>query len=69
MAILITTHASAHTKKSKISSYRVQIQVVVAMNAFIPSLPSRGRRISEFPNSLVYRVSSTTVRATQRSPS
>jgi hypothetical protein len=31
-------------------------------------LGGRGRRISEFEASLVYRVSSRTVRATQRSP-
>jgi hypothetical protein len=30
--------------------------------------PSRGRRISEFKASLVYRVSSRTARATQRNP-
>jgi hypothetical protein len=30
--------------------------------------PSRGRRISEFEASLVYRVSSRTARATQRNP-
>jgi hypothetical protein len=30
--------------------------------------PSRGRRISEFEASLVYKVSSRTARATQRNP-
>jgi hypothetical protein len=30
--------------------------------------PSRGRRISEFKASLVYKVSSRTARATQRNP-
>jgi hypothetical protein len=34
----------------------------------IPALGSRGRRISEFEVSLVYRVSSRTARATQRNP-
>jgi hypothetical protein len=32
----------------------------------IPALVGRGRRISEFEASLVYRVSSRTARATQR---
>jgi hypothetical protein len=31
-------------------------------------LPGRGRRISEFEPSLVYKVSSRTARATQRNP-
>jgi hypothetical protein len=34
----------------------------------IPALGSRGRQISEFKASLVYRVSSRTARATQRNP-
>jgi hypothetical protein len=34
----------------------------------IPTLGGRGRRISEFEASLVYRVSSRTARATQRNP-
>jgi hypothetical protein len=34
----------------------------------IPALGGRGRRISEFKTSLVYRVSSRTARATQRNP-
>jgi hypothetical protein len=34
----------------------------------IPALGSRGRQISEFEASLVYRVSSRTTRATQRNP-
>jgi hypothetical protein len=34
----------------------------------IPALGSRGRRISEFEASLVYKVSSRTARATQRNP-
>jgi hypothetical protein len=34
----------------------------------IPALGGRGRRISEFEASLVYRVSSRTARATQRNP-
>ena len=34
----------------------------------IPALGSRGRWISEFKASLVYRVSSRTARATQRNP-
>jgi hypothetical protein len=34
----------------------------------IPALRGRGRRISEFEASLVYRVSSRTARATQRNP-
>jgi hypothetical protein len=36
--------------------------------AFPQHLGGRGRRISEFETSLVYRVSSRTVRATQRNP-
>jgi hypothetical protein len=36
--------------------------------ALIPALGSRGRRISEFEASLVYRVSSRTARDTQRNP-
>jgi hypothetical protein len=34
----------------------------------MPLIPGRGRRISEFKASLVYRVSSRTARATQRNP-
>jgi hypothetical protein len=34
----------------------------------IPTLGGRGRQISEFKSSLVYRVSSRTVRVTQRNP-
>jgi hypothetical protein len=34
----------------------------------IPELGGRGRRISEFKASLVYKVSSRTARATQRNP-
>jgi hypothetical protein len=34
----------------------------------IPALGSRGRRISEFEASLVYKVSSRTARAIQRNP-
>jgi hypothetical protein len=34
----------------------------------IPALGGRGRQISEFKASLVYRVSSRTARATQRNP-
>ena len=34
----------------------------------IPALGGRGRRISEFEASLVYRVSSRTARAIQRNP-
>jgi hypothetical protein len=34
----------------------------------IPGLGGRGRQISEFEASLVYRVSSRTARATQRNP-
>jgi hypothetical protein len=34
----------------------------------IPALGGRGRQISEFEASLVYRVSSRTARATQRNP-
>jgi hypothetical protein len=41
----------------------------VVAHAFIPSIwEARGRRISEFKASLVYRVSSRTARATQRNP-
>ena len=36
--------------------------------AFNPSMKSKGRRISEFEASLVYRVSFRTARATQRNP-
>ena len=38
------------------------------MRAFNPSTRSRGRWISEFEASLVYKVSSRTARATQRNP-
>jgi hypothetical protein len=45
---------------------------VVVVHAFNPSTREaeggRGRRISEFEASLVYRVSSRTARATQRNP-
>jgi hypothetical protein len=34
----------------------------------IPALGGRGRQISEFEASLVYKVSSRTARATQRNP-
>jgi hypothetical protein len=34
----------------------------------IPALGGRGRQISDFKSSLVYRVSSRTARATQRNP-
>jgi hypothetical protein len=34
----------------------------------IPALGGRGRQISEFEASLVYRMSSRTARATQRNP-
>jgi hypothetical protein len=34
----------------------------------MPLIPALGRQISEFEASLVYRVSSRTTRATQRSP-
>ena len=41
----------------------------VAVHACNPStLGGRGRRISEFKDSLVYRVSSRTARTTQRNP-
>jgi hypothetical protein len=41
----------------------------VVAHAFNPSmLGGRGRQISEFEASLVYRVSSRTARATQRNP-
>ena len=44
-------------------------QVVVVAHTCNPStLGGRGRRISEFEASLVYRVSSRTGRATQRNP-
>jgi hypothetical protein len=44
--------------------------VAVVVHAFNPStlLGGRGRWISEFKASLVYKVSSRTVRATQRKP-
>jgi hypothetical protein len=38
----------------------------VVAHTFDPSTGGRGRRISEFEASLVYRVSSRTARATQR---
>jgi hypothetical protein len=34
----------------------------------VPALGGRGRQISEFEDNLVYKVSSRTVRATQRNP-
>jgi hypothetical protein len=34
----------------------------------MPLIPALGRQISEFETNLVYRVSSRTARATQRSP-
>ena len=37
-------------------------------NPLIPALGSRGRQISEFEASLVYKVSSWTARAIQRNP-
>jgi hypothetical protein len=40
----------------------------VVVHAFNPSKGGRGRRISEFEASLVYKVSSRTARATQRNP-
>jgi hypothetical protein len=40
----------------------------VVAHAFIPSRGGRGRRISEFEASLVYKVSSRTARATQTNP-
>ena len=40
----------------------------MVMRAFNPSTRSRGRWISEFEASLVYKVSSRTARATQRNP-
>jgi hypothetical protein len=40
----------------------------VVAHAFNPSRGGRGRRISEFEASLVYRVSSRTARATQKNP-
>jgi hypothetical protein len=40
----------------------------VVAHAFTPTRGGRGRRISEFEASLVYRVSSRTARATQRNP-
>jgi hypothetical protein len=41
----------------------------VVAHAFNPQyLGGKGRRISEFKDSLVYRVSSRTARATQRKP-
>ena len=46
------------------------VVVVVVAHAFNPSTweGGRGRRISEFEASLVYRVSSRIARATQRNP-
>ena len=40
----------------------------VVAHTFNPSTEGRGRRISEFEASLVYRVSSRTARAIQRNP-
>jgi hypothetical protein len=40
----------------------------VVVHDFNPSRGGRGRQISEFEDSLVYRVSSKTARATQRNP-
>ena len=40
----------------------------VGAHAFNPSLGGRGRQISEFEASLVYKVSSGTARATQKNP-
>jgi hypothetical protein len=40
----------------------------VVVHAFNPHLGGRGRWISEFEANLVYKVSSRTARATQRSP-
>jgi len=40
----------------------------MAVHAFNPCLGGRGRGISEFKASLVYRVSSRTARTTQRNP-
>ena len=38
------------------------------MVAHTPLIPDRGREISEFKDTLVYKVSSRTARATQRDP-
>jgi hypothetical protein len=45
-----------------------QCAPAVVAHAFNPHLGGRGRRISEFKASLVFRVSSRTVRVTQRNP-
>jgi hypothetical protein len=44
------------------------LKLGMVAHAFNPSTRGRGRRISEFEASLVYRVSSRTARATQRNP-
>ena len=60
---MVSVHCSKTLTKT---SY--DCQAVVA-HTFNPStLGGRGRRISEFEVSLVYRVSSRTARATQRNP-
>jgi hypothetical protein len=48
-------------------SLKIYLLGVVA-HAFNPSLGGRGRWISEFEASLVYKVSSRTARAIQRNP-
>jgi hypothetical protein len=57
------TKPSQHHYYHQIKSQEVKLGVVV--HSFNPS---RGRQISEFEASLVYKVCSRTVRATQRNP-
>jgi hypothetical protein len=61
------THTHTHTHRHTDTHTHTHTHPAVVVHDFNPStLGSRGRRISEFKASLVYRVSSRTARATQR---